>query len=112
MTSRSCIAAVLMMLLAGWCPAAPPAAPPAPAAPAAPAAAPDPLILEAADAINHKTLKAFTLKVEQELEPLLIGLNPGDFDRITELASLREFAKYFGRLQAEKEKFGAEEIEN
>ena len=63
------------------------------------AAAPDPLYKKASDALATKSLKSLVPQIDQQLEPLLIMLNPGDFDRLTELAALREFAKYFGRLE-------------
>jgi hypothetical protein len=63
------------------------------------AAAPDPLYKKASDAVATKSLKSLVPQIDQQLEPLLIMLNPGDFDRLTELAALREFAKYFGRLE-------------
>src|SRR5262245_37543820 len=63
------------------------------------AAAPDPLYKKASEAVASQSLKSLVPQIDQQLEPLLIMLNPGDFDRITELVALREFAKYFGRLE-------------
>jgi hypothetical protein len=69
------------------------------AAPEAPApAAPDPLITQAVDAVKSGNLKSIIPKVERDLEPLLAALRPDDYDRITQLSALREFARYFGRL--------------
>ena len=38
------------------------------------------------------------LALDRDLEPLLAALRPADYDRITQLSALREFARYFGRL--------------
>jgi hypothetical protein len=68
------------------------------AAPDPPDPAPDPLIAQAADALASRSYGAFIARVERELEPLLAALKPADYERITQLAAYREFARYFGRL--------------
>jgi hypothetical protein len=70
------------------------------AAPEAPATKPalDPITLQLRDAVPSETLRSVLPRIEQELEPYLAGLNPADYERLLQLASQREFARYFSRL--------------
>lgn len=56
------------------------------------------LVSSAADAVATGTLKEFSAKIEQRLAPLLRTPKTVDPDELLTLASLREFARYWGRL--------------
>src|SRR5262245_44719573 len=68
------------------------------AAPEAPPPQPDPLITQAIEVVQSESIRSIVPRVERDLEPLLAALRPADYDRITQLAALREFGLYFGRL--------------
>ena len=90
------IAVVLPLLIAGLARAAPPAKPAA----GKPPPDPDPHVAAAVQAVDSNALPAFAASVESELTPALNDLAALDLNRITTLASFREFGRYFGRVDA------------
>lgn len=65
-----------------------------------PPTTPDPHVAAAVGAVESNALPAFAASVAAELTPALNDLGAVDNNRITTLASFREFGRYFGRVEA------------
>src|SRR5688500_6375818 len=98
---RSACLFLLVLISAAPPPPAPPLPPPQRTASRPVRGQPvrDPLVDEAVAAIQNNALNQFAGRVEPELVKALADLKKPDLATIARLGTLREFARYFGRIE-------------